>query len=340
MNEWDGAPPEHIRPMLAESADPFDSEKHVFEVKWDGIRCIAHLNKKTRLESRNLNDLGGRYPELLDIQRAVDCRQAIVDGEIVLMGASGPDFYRLLRRDRLPGAESIRRAAMNSPVVLVVFDLLYLNGHSLMKRPLSERQHFLRDIVQPNERILVTQGVIGVGQAYFETASARGLEGIMAKRLDSPYLPGRRTRDWLKIKRLCEADYVIGGYTPRGADDLGALVLGEWPQSEWRPETDRPVANGLLFAGHVGTGFDTAERRGLIRRLRPLETTVCPFKQVPHPVAKASRWVRPTLVCSVRFLERTPDGVLRHSTFLGMRDDKPASEVIVSTDRTEEQPCP
>lgn len=299
-----------LRPMLAVAGEAFNSDEHIFEVKWDGYRCLAYLGATTALRSRNLKDFTPVFPELAGLHRA--CREvpAIVDGEIVVFDNEQPSFNKLQARGRLVDRGRVHAAARTSPALFVAFDLLYAGGRSLIEKTLKERKDFLEQIMSPTGGLIVSQYVSGQGLEFAKACAARGLEGMMAKRLDSSYLPGRRSRYWRKIHQHPVADLVICGYQPgRGGRRLGALVLGYYQ------------AGRLVYCGKVGTGFDRAEEDLLIKRLDTLADPgpVLPLAEIER---RRTRWTKPMLVCAVRYLALTGEGLLRHPSYQGLRLDK------------------
>ncbi|MEW5954136.1 MAG: non-homologous end-joining DNA ligase [Bacillota bacterium] len=305
-----------LRPMLAVAGRPFNNEEYIFEVKWDGYRCLAYLGDVTQLRSRNLKDLSHVFPELAGLHE--DCREtpALVDGEIVVLDNGQPSFNRLQARGRLEDRGRIQAAASSSPALFVAFDLLYAGGQNVMEKPLLERKEILARIFPPARGAVISQYISGQGVEFARACAARGLEGVMAKKIDSPYLPGRRSRYWQKIRHNLEADLVICGYQAgQGSRRLGALVLGCYRDGR------------LVYAGKVGTGFDRAEEGLLLRRLGELAVAE-PVMTLPVPEMRHTRWARPALVCSVKYLALTGEGMLRHPSYLGLREDKSPRECI------------
>ena len=314
-------PPE-LTPMLATSAEqPFDDPGWVFEIKWDGVRAIAAVERPgrggegaTRLTSRAGNDISGGYPELKDLWQRVLARNAVLDGEIVAFDSSGrPSFQRLQGRMHLRGEADVARAAQRDPVTYVVFDLLALDGEPLIDHSLRERVALLDDVVIPGHGVHISERFEADGTALYAAARQQGLEGVMAKRLSSRYRPGARSRDWRKIKVRRTCDVVIGGWLAgeggRGGD-LGALLVG-WHEDDL-----------LVFGGRVGTGFDAAERHRLLDLLDEAGAEESsPFDDAPR--LPAPRWVRPTLVCRVEYSELTDGGRLRAPSYKGLVESDP-----------------
>ncbi len=314
--------PEHIVPMLARAGDlPPRQAQWSFEVKWDGVRAIAYaLPGRLRLESRNLREITDSYPELRGLQRDLGMREAVLDGEIVAFDDQGrPSFERLQRRMHVSSPSSVRRLASQIPVMYAIFDLLYLDGHSLMALPYRERRARLEELGLSGPAWRVPAAHPGEGTTLLEATRAQGLEGVVAKRLDSSYNPGRRTGAWVKTKNTRRQELVIGGWVPgegRRAERVGALLMGYHDDGSFR------------FAGRVGTGFSEAMLEQLAQRMKPLVRTTSPFGSGPKP-PRGAHYVEPCLVAEVEFVEWTSDGVMRAPSFKGLREDKAPREVAL-----------
>jgi bifunctional non-homologous end joining protein LigD len=296
-------------PMKAVLTDePFDDPGWIFERKLDGVRCMAHRDGggSVRLLSRTDKDMTGQFPEVVEDLERQPAGDFVLDGELVAFEDGITSFSRLQRR----GREQVA-------VFLYVFDLLRLDGRDVRDLPLRERKALLRGSFDLGDRVRFSAHRNEHGTKLFAEACRQGLEGLMAKRADSTYRSGARSRDWLKLKCHFEQELVIGGFTaPQGSrTDFGALLVGY-------NEDGR-----LRYAGKVGTGFDRATLETLGRRLRELERDEMPFADV-HPIPRGTRWVEPELVAQIGFAEWTRDGRLRHPRYLGLRDDKPAGEVV------------
>jgi DNA ligase D-like protein (predicted ligase)/DNA ligase D-like protein (predicted polymerase)/DNA ligase D-like protein (predicted 3'-phosphoesterase) len=313
------APPPDITPMLASpSGKPFDDDGWLFEVKWDGHRCLASLGTSTRLTSRTGNDATSQFPELAGLHRQLAARNALVDGEVAAMDEHGrPSFERMQDRFHRSPEELRREGVRIAPVQFLAFDLLWLDGRDLCDLPLERRQELLAEVLVENETVRLSRPVRGHGVAFYEQAKALGLEGIVAKRAASTYKPGRRSPDWKKIKTVRRQDCVVVGWTPGQGNrsrTLGSLLLAV--------ATD----DGLAFAGHVGTGFTGAFLDRLMPELEDLEIGSPPLAGMPR--IKGARWVRPELVCEVEFQHWTREGRLRAPSFKGFRDDKTPAEAV------------
>jgi bifunctional non-homologous end joining protein LigD len=317
--------PAHVPPMLATLARdlPPDEDRWTFEVKWDGIRAIALCDGgSVRFESRNQRDISVSWPELAALGAAIDAvgrRRVILDGEIVALDEQGlPSFQRLQERIHIGNADTARQRAATTPASYVVFDVLHLDGDDLMPRPWQERRSILDGLDLAGPSWAVTPTFPGAGTELLETVRRRAMEGVMAKRVDSTYVPGRRSKAWLKVKLQQTDEFVVGGWQPgegRRADRIGSLLLGV-PGPE----------GGLRYVGNVGTGFTDAELRRLAERLAPLRRTASPFTGGGTPRTGAV-FVEPTVVVEVAYGERTDEGILRHSSYKGQRVDKGPDDV-------------
>ena len=289
------------------SDEPFSDPDWIFERKLDGVRCIAHRDGSgVRLLSRTDRDMSAQYWEISEALEADPCKDFVIDGEVVALDSHGISrFGRLQRR----GKERVA-------IYLYVFDLLRFEGTDLRELPLRERKQQLRDGLRFNDPIRFTPHRNEHGERLFEEACRKGLEGVIAKRADSPYRTAR-SRDWLKLKCHAEQELVIGGYTaPQGTrTDFGALLVGYFEGEQ------------LRYAGKVGTGFGRSTLAELGAAMRELEVDDNPFAAV-HPVPRGTHWVKPELVAQIAFTEWTRDGRLRHPRYLGLRDDKAASDVV------------
>ena len=287
--------------MLAVSSRSFDAPDFIYEVKWDGYRCLAYLDDSTFLQSRNLRDLTPVFPELTDLHQNVGTQPAVLDGEIIVLDEAGkPSFSRLQARGRLVDSLKVRRAAGRAPALFIAFDILYCQGENIMSRPLTWRKQLLQESVSPRDNLLISTFIEAGGTDFYNACVRQGLEGVMAKAKESPYLPGRRSPYWRKFRHTHQGEFIIAGYEPgRGDRSLGALILGE----------RRP--GGLVYRGKVGTGFDREEEAMLLADLKKLKSAASPFAE---PLLDLHRpcWVEPRLVVEVEYLELTPDGRLRH----------------------------
>ena len=285
----------------------FSDPDWIFERKLDGIRCVATRTPGgTRLLSRNALSLDDRYPEIAAALAAIACERFVVDGEVVAFDGAQTSFARLAQRKQ----RAVR-------VHLYAFDLLWLDGHDVRALGLRTRKRLLRNALTFDDVIRWTPYRNAAGEELFAQACRSGWEGLIAKRADSPYT-AKRSRDWLKFKCEQGQELVIGGYTePRGSRiELGALLMGHFEDG------------ALRYAGEVGTGFDRPTLRALGGALRRLRRPDAPFADETSIRERGVTWVDPQLVAQVAFTEWTRDGRLRHPRFLGLRDDKPARDVV------------
>jgi DNA ligase D-like protein (predicted ligase) len=307
-----------VKPMLAVSGQPFDSAKWVFEPKIDGTRCIAQVRqdakegKGVRLHNRRLFDITYRYPELALAlsQGASDC---VLDGEIAVFLEGKPSFSALAERDHQSNSLAIDYLSRTLPASYVVFDILYAQGKRVMDLPLRERKTILQEELQESEIVTIADSFPEKGEDYFQVALKMGIEGVVAKRLDSIYEPGTRSQDWIKIKKSLKLDLVMGGYIPgkRGRSPyFGGLLLGAYN-------------HGLLqYVGRVGSGFTDKELAEIADGFSPTDRS--PFANAPG--TPEARWVEPLMVVQVSALEITKGGHLRAPVFLRTRDDKDPKE--------------
>jgi bifunctional non-homologous end joining protein LigD len=311
--------PEHIVPMLARlSKMPPDEDAYGFEVKWDGIRAVVYSRPRAgdlTIENRNLRDITFKYPELHRLAGL----NAVIDGEIVALDEKGrPSFERLQRRMHLSSEAAVEARMADTPVQLMAFDLIWHEGRDLTALPYTERRDALEALKLNGPYWQTPAWRRGDGTALLEAAKAQALEGVMAKRLDSPYCPGKRTSYWLKIKAKLGQELVIAGWLPgegRRMNTLGALLVGYYEDGR------------LRYAGRVGTGFKEDDLQMLMKELKARARDTSPFTPPPEPPRHAI-FVEPELVAEVEFTEWTRDGILRHPAYKGLRDDKRPQDVV------------
>ncbi|MEP7165603.1 MAG: DNA ligase D [Ferruginibacter sp.] len=298
----------YVKPMLAKETDkPFDDKHWLYEIKWDGYRAIAEISSDhIELYSRNGNSFAEHYPALVNSLKKIK-HNAVLDGEIVVLNEKGfPDFQKIQHYED----------NTNFPLIYYVFDLLSLDGHSLYDQPLIERKKLLKKLIGKNPMVQFSDHIMDKGIIFFNSSTQKNLEGIMAKKADSHYYPGKRTNEWLKIKNHKTADVLIAGYTkPTGSRKyFGSLVLA--------------VKNGRAFkhVGHAGTGFDDKKLKEIYELLQSYKQKGSAFKEAIETGAGVS-WVKPVLICEVKFTEWTKDEKLRHPVFLRMRNDKSSKEI-------------
>jgi bifunctional non-homologous end joining protein LigD len=314
--------PEHVKPMLARAGSlPRSDDGWAYEIKWDGVRAIAYSTPgELRLESRNLKEITGSYPELGRLNRALSSHQAILDGEIVAFDERGrPSFAALQRRMHVGAPSQAKRLAKAVPVTYMIFDLLWLDGHSLMELRYEERRELLQALALSGEAWQTPEHLEGRGRDVLKATAEQRLEGIVAKRLDSHYEPGARASAWIKIKNVGRQELVIGGWLPgegRRERRIGALLVGMYdPDGAFR------------YAGRVGTGFTDPELDRLGKLLAPLKREDSPFT-AGEPPPRGAVFVEPELVAEIEFGDWTSAGVLRHPSYKGLREDKAAREVV------------
>jgi DNA ligase D-like protein (predicted ligase) len=310
MNPADTGSLPLVKPMLAVPALPFDHPDYFFEIKWDGYRCLAYLDGQTTLVSRNLKNITAAFPDLGGIHLRVNGQPLLLDGEIIALQDGKPSFDALQSRAKLVEGNRVRRAAQALPVIYVAFDILYHRGKSLMQLALHERREYLRVAILTGENLIISEPVQGEGVAYYRACVDKGLEGVVAKRMDSKYLPGTRSLYWKKLRHTREADLVICGYREgRGSRLLGALVLAAWN------------GTSFVYQGMVGSGLSREEELYLLKQLADLGTVSPPFIEQQPPMHDV-HWVQPRLVCRVEYLTLTREGILRHPVYKGLRSDK------------------
>ena len=310
--------PDRVAPMLAQAGKlPRADGGWAYEIKWDGIRAIAFSEPgKLRLQSRNLHDITASYPELARLGRALGSHRAILDGEIVALDPDGrPSFGTLAQRMGVSTPARAKRLAASAPVTYVIFDLLWLDGHSLMDLRYEERRGRLTALAVGGERWQVPGHLVGRGRETLAASEAAGLEGVIAKRLDSPYEPGRRSGAWIKLKNVRRAQLRIGGWMPgqgRRRERIGALLMGE-------EMPDR----ALRYAGRVGSGMGERELEALAAALGPLERENSPFDPRGASPPRGAVFCEPNLSAVVGFREWTKDGMLRQASFKGLAEGSP-----------------
>ncbi len=319
----DKSMPVRVEPMLALlSKMPPNPEDYTFEFKWDGIRAIYYWNgKRMRMESRNKIDITHRWPELKKLGKVFGSTPVILDGEIVALDENGRISFSLLKSrmhlSSKPTAEQIRSV----PIVYMVFDVLYFQDGVLMPLPYTQRRQILEALHLGSDNWQVPPSSEGNGEALFKAALENHLEGVVAKRNDSPYQPGTRSRAWLKIKGVNRQEFVIGGWIPEKGDlkrGVGALLVGYHDKD-----------GKLIFAGKVGTGFSNEDRTELRDRFNKISREKSPFTSAVRD--KNLIFLDPVTVAEFEFREWTPDGRLRHPSFKGLREDKRADEVVKET---------
>jgi bifunctional non-homologous end joining protein LigD len=298
--------PAFIPPMLATLvAAPFDADDWTFEIKWDGFRVeTVVVGGTARIWTRGQQDAAGYFGPFLDPADWIMADEAIVDGEVIALDDRGEPDFALLQA-RIKGKE---RVGETTPFVYQVFDLMWLDGRSLLGEPLEVRRKLLKDVLRPDARVRLSEDIAGEGLAFFRAAQERGLEGVMAKDRRSTYEPGKRSMAWQKIKIRPEQELVVGGWTKGTgkAVDLGALLVGVYEDGR------------LQYAGKVGAGYNDATRAELLGAIAPLAIDDQPFAEPPpRAVAKNALWLKPELVIRAEFAGWTGDGLVRQAAYKG-----------------------
>jgi bifunctional non-homologous end joining protein LigD len=311
--------PRDLRPMLARLATmPGDEDRYGFEIKWDGVRALAYVDRGVTLQSRTGRDITAQFPEPAGLRKALGRRKALLDGELVAFDDDGrPSFQQLQGRIHLASADLVRSRMKSIPATLMIFDILHLGGRSTRSLAYEERRALLEGLELDDRGWQTPRYHAGEGAKLFALSRERGLEGVIAKRLGSVYEPGRRPGSWLKVKNVRSQEVVIGGWLPgkgRRSGTIGALLVGYYEDSD------------LRYAGKVGTGFTEESLRRLAERLEPLRRESSPF--AGRQPERGSIFVAPKLVAEVDFGEWTRAGTMRHPAFKGLRTDKRPREVV------------
>lgn len=299
-----------ISPMLiGASGAPFDSKDHLFELKFDGIRCLAYLDPKegTQLRNKRNINVNPAYPELMQLHMQAKER-CILDGELVVPENGKPAFAEVQRRALMTDPFKIRLAVAKLPACFVAFDILYWQDRETMKQPLVKRKALLQEAVKEGGQLALSRVFEGNGSQLYALAEQEALEGVVAKRRNSIYIPGKRTKSWIKIKNLMDDDFVIVGYI-RKEGGMNSLILGQYRDG------------ALVYKGHVTMGVSGESFRRIRSAPRVNTPPVAAPKGNEHAV-----WLEPRLVCTVRFMERTSSGGMRQPAFKGLREDKNPEE--------------
>ena len=329
--------PQQISPMLATASRlPPRTSEWAIEIKWDGIRAISYWQLgELRIESRNHRDLTAQYPELEGLGKQLGSCEAILDGEIVALDERGlPSFTQLQQRMHLTNRDLIDRRAAEVPVTYVIFDLLYLKDRVTMNLSYLERRELLQELELNGDAWQTPDFYTGDSSGFLDASARYGLEGIIAKRLKSIYVPGRRTEDWLKVKNIGRQEFLVGGWlSSKGAPgQIGALLLGYYERLPGAGEV-------LRYAGRVGSGLDDRQRRELSKRLAALACKESPFTGVQPP--GDALFVRPRVIVEVQFSNWTRDRMLRHPVYKGLRTDLSPREIVLEispSDLTDPEP--
>lgn len=299
-----------IHPMLiSEMKEAFDDPNFIYELKLDGERCIAYLDhSSTVLQNKRALILNARYPELSQLHKAAR-EKCILDGELAILVNGKPDFSEVQRRSLTSNPFKIEMALKKSPACFTAFDILYYGDHPVMDLPLMERKILLNQAIKENGKLAISRYVEANGIAFYHLAAEQDLEGIVAKRKESFYFSGKRTKDWIKIKNLKDDDFVICGYVQK-ANNVVSLVLGQYSNQQ------------LQYKGHVTLGVSREDFQ-LISDTPSI--SISPLSQSDESAV----WIQPSLVCTVQYMEKTASGMLRQPVFKGLRNDKTPEECLV-----------
>ncbi|MCR0317468.1 DNA ligase [[Clostridium] innocuum] len=297
-----------IEPMLiAEEKQPFDSDDYIYELKIDGIRCIAYCDKDvgiTELKNKRGLSLNSRYPELTDLHKYVKARKCILDGELYVFNNGRPDFFKVQRRATLKNPFKIKRAMASNPAVYTAFDILYKDGQNLEKQTLMERKRVLKETIRENERFSYSRYIENDGIALFELTKEKNLEGIVAKHKQSMYFQGKRSKNWIKCKHMMEDDFIILGYRFL-EDGMTSLLLGKYDEE----------TNNFIEISTVSLGVSYSKLRKYL--------TKCDYE------SKGYFRVEPSVVCTVKFMGYTEEGNMRQPSFKIVRDDKAVKDCTI-----------
>ena len=302
----------NIRPMLiGTEGQPFDSDEYIYELKLDGERCIAYLDRdKTILKNKRNILMLPKVLELAEIHKNVNVR-CILDGELAVIKDGRPDFFEIQKRSMMSNPVKIDMAAKKYPACFTAFDILHYENRQVTDLPLTERKELLQKaVISENGRFAVSRFIEKNGIQFYALAEQQELEGIVAKRKDSKYYFDKRTKDWIKIKYLQDDDFVVLGYVPK-ENSMNSIILGQYSNGQ------------LVYKGHVTLGVGGEP----FRRIKTLNKTDCPFSEIPKGNENAV-WVTPELVCTVKYMMKTESGGMRQPVFKGLREDKSPEECI------------
>lgn len=310
-------PEEIIKPMLATATEKiFNDPNWIYELKWDGYRIISRIEEgKVKLYSRNGLTYNSKFPSIVEDLEQIP-HDVILDGEVVVVDKHGkPDFQKLQNyNEKTPGQ-----------LRYYVFDMLYLNGHSMLELPLTERKSLIPEILEDLHQTFYCDHVEGMGAAFFQKAIDEGMEGVIAKKADSTYSPGYRTENWLKIKAVQSQEAIICGYTDsEKTNSFASLILGMFKGDK------------LVYIGNCGTGFSSEEQKELLKKMKKIRVKKSPFEEKINLKGRKANWLKPELVCEIKFTEWTKSGSMRHPSYKGLRDDKTIREV----DKEKKVPAP
>ena len=298
-----------IAPMLSKDTEHLPSRDFLYEIKLDGQRTIAEISKKSLLlYTRNFQNVTSKYPELQSLKSCIKKKSAIVDGEIITLRRGVPSFELLQQRMNLRDLRAIQRAVEEVPVLYYIFDILDLDGKSLLREPLTKRKEILQRSIEPSEEVKILP-YFQSSDLIVKKASEFGYEGVVAKKTNSPYYPGQRTDCWQKYKFQKTESFVIGGWIEGGRGlNFGSLLIGQYDEKK------------LIHCGRAGTGFNDKTIRYLMSEFDKLKSPKSPFEQI-QKTSEVFHWLKPKLVAEVRFKEWTRAGIVRAPVFIGLRPD-------------------
>jgi len=314
-----------IKPMMAKTGNPFDSDNHFFELKWDGLRALLFLQDgKLELQNRNLRDVTASYPEIQTVTKKIKAKRAIIDGEVVVLSKKGtPDFGKLQNRFGIEDPKRVETARRANPVTYVAFDLLHLNGKDIIKNQLEIRKNTLHDLIEEGPHLLYGDHIERNGLQYYSEALKLGFEGVIGKEKHSPYLIGVRSSFWTKSKGSQTLDAIVVGYTQgegmRKAT-FGSLVMAMYDDT-----------GNLVHVGNVGGGFDDKsllEIKPMLDKLVVKKPVITGPVEAPSPIT----WVKPSIVCEIIYANITTDKKLRFPRFNRLRTDKKPEESRLDED--------
>ena len=306
-----------LAPMLiGKNQAAFSSDEYIFELKLDGIRCIAYLcDEGLTLRNKRNKHLNAIYPELANIYTQAKAR-CILDGELVVLKDGRTNFFEVQKRSLMANPMKIKLAAQKLPASFVAYDILFLGDELVTSMPLMKRKELLQETITESDRLALTRFISTNGEALYKAAADKGLEGIIAKRKDSKYYFGKRTKDWIKIKAMMDEDFVVCGYYAKGGN-TASIIIGVYAESNTRHE--------IIYQGHVMLGLSRFDYQAIQSASQVSKDDF--YKQFPD--FEDAIWITPELVCTVEYMERTPHGGLRQPVFKGLRDDKVAKECVI-----------
>ncbi len=294
------------KPMLLVDGEAFDSKDYIYELKLDGIRCLAYLDDETELMNKRNKNVTFIYPELNCLHKQVN-KKCILDGELIVAINGEPDFFEIQRRSLMTDAFKIELLSKSKPVSFVTYDIIYVDDIEIIDKPLIERKKILKDVVIENESIAVSRYIEEKGIDFYNIAASKNLEGIVAKKKSSLYYYGKRSKDWIKFKNMIDEDFVVCGYLEdKNTEGIKSIVLGSYQKKE------------LIYQGHVALGISKQDEQ-IILEYANTHPSPNPFGD---KIKENVIWMKSKLVCTVKYMMRTHSNSLRQPVFKGLRDDK------------------